>query len=244
MEYFLETILEDRVKLHPSQLSKYYKLNIKEVLQTKYENICSRFGFIRNDSIEIIQVVQGNVEIHSFHGFVMFDVKFRAMVCNPMIGSVLFAEVINMNSFGILCASGFTDKNKTHNVIDIIIPREMQDNSTRNTGNIRIGDRLSVEIVGKKYQINNPRISTIGKLVEALPSTTNINLANESEDSNEMPNDELEEEEEMVVPDTLNEESGDELDSDRDSFNGKDDDDDLGEDDNSKYDEGSDMEDF
>ena len=169
MEYFFDTILSDTVKVHPSSLHKKLHSEILKVLCTKYEGICSRFGYINDNSIEILDVGKGIVEIHTFHGYVLYNVKFRAAICNPAIGSLMMADVVSMNSFGILCASAYTNVGaKGSNIVDIIVPRQvnemMADPSHLN--NVNVGDKLHIEIIGKKYQLNHTRISTIGKVVK------------------------------------------------------------------------------
>ena len=169
MEYFFDTILSDTVKVHPASLHKKLHSQILKLLRTKYEGICSRFGYISENSIEILEVGKGVVEIHTFHGYVLYNVKFRAAICNPAIGSLMLADVVSMNSFGILCASAYTQvSSKRTNIVDIIVPRQVNDMMTDpvHLNNVKVGDKLNIEIIGKKYQLNHTRISTIGKVVE------------------------------------------------------------------------------
>lgn len=196
MEYFFDTVLNDTVKVHPSNLHKDLKSAILKLLQTKYEGLCSRFGYINEDSIELLDIGKGEVEIHSFHGFVLYNVKFRASICNPAIGSLMIADVVNMNSFGILCASAYTNSLKKKNIVDIIIPRQVNDmlSDPVHLKDIKVGDRLNIEIIGKKYQLRHTRISTIGKVVDTQSventqsklldtANTNIDTADSDNDS-------------------------------------------------------------
>ena len=169
MEYFFDTILSDTVKVHPASLHKKLHSEILKVLRTKYEGICSRFGYIHENSIEILDVGNGIVEIHTFHGYVLYNVKFRASICNPAIGSLMMADVVSMNSFGILCASAYTNAGtKGSNIVDIIVPRQVNEmmSDPIHLNHVNVGDKLHIEIIGKKYQLNHTRISTIGKVVE------------------------------------------------------------------------------
>ena len=203
MEYCFDTILSDTVKVHPAHLHKKLHSQILNVLRKKYEGICSRFGYINENSIEIMDVGKGTVEIHTFHGFVLYNVKFKAAVCNPAIGSLMLADVISMNSFGILCASAYTMTGaKKTNIVDIIVPRQVNDmmSDPVHLNNIKVGDQINIEIIGKKYQLNHTRISTIGKVVEMHPQATvpridtldtlNTNAASNLESDNDSDEDE------------------------------------------------------
>jgi hypothetical protein len=48
----------------------------------------------------------------------------------------------------------------------------MLENTTALLNNLKIGDSINVEIIGKKYQLRHNRISTIGQMVEKLPTST------------------------------------------------------------------------
>ena len=172
MEHFFESLLEDVVKVSPAHLHQDYKRYIKNALVKRYEGSCSCFGYIRPDSIELVKVHNAMVEIQTFHGYVNFEVTFRAQICNPSVGSVMIADVVNMNSFGLLCKSGYTDNSKTRNVVDIIVPRQVKDIMTDGVSlaGIRVGDRVNVEIIGKKYQLHHAHISAIGHVVEKQAS--------------------------------------------------------------------------
>ena len=172
MEHFFESLLEDVVKVSPAHLHKDYKRYIKTALVERYEGVCSCFGYIRPESIELVKVHNAMVEIQTFHGYVNFEVTFRAQICNPSVGSVMIADVVNMNSFGILCKSGYTDESKMRNVVDIIVPRQVKDIMADGVSlaGIRVGDRVNVEIIGKKYQLHHAHISAIGHVVEKKAS--------------------------------------------------------------------------
>ena len=172
MEHFFESVLDDVVKVSPAHLHREYKAYIKDSLVNRYEGVCSCYGYIRPNSIELVKVHSAKVELQTFHGFVNFEVTFRAQICNPSIGSVMVADVVNMNSFGILCKSGYIDDNKTHNVVDIIVPRQVKDIMPDGVSlaGLQVGDRVNIEIIGKKYQLHHERISAIGHVVEKTAS--------------------------------------------------------------------------
>ena len=44
---FIKSLLVDKVKIKPNQLTKNYKENILKLIKTKLENKCSKHGFIK-----------------------------------------------------------------------------------------------------------------------------------------------------------------------------------------------------
>lgn len=162
----------DNVKIHPRDITNDMSKSILKVLRNEKEGICSNHGFIKKDSIKICEIGPGKVELTSFHGYINYTVKYSAQVCNPVKDDIVNATVQNINNFGILCTS--TVSNQT--VLEIIVPKHSPAIvSSINLENVKIGDKVMVQIIGKKYQLYNEKISIIGKIV-VDDSTASINL--------------------------------------------------------------------
>jgi len=168
MDIFFETVLEDVIKLEPSKCDKNFKRNIKTHLVSKYEGVCSKFGYIKSESIEIITNYVGKIELQTFHGYVKFNVKFKALICNPAVGSVFKCTVQNLNSFGIL-ANVYLSSGEI--LMNIIIPKQSSTISNSSSINdVKINEDVFVELIGKKYQLNSKTISAIAKLIDSSDS--------------------------------------------------------------------------
>jgi DNA-directed RNA polymerase subunit E'/Rpb7 len=169
MDNFIEIKHRDMVKISPCLLNSNYSSNIHKILKKKYEGICSKFGFIKNDSIQLISIKKGVIELSTFHGYVLFEVEFMASVCNPSIGSIVKCSVKNINSFGIMCVSGTIENNVFHNILNVIIPKNNSQfvENANYLDNISINDEVNVEILGKKYILNNKNINIFGKIIES-----------------------------------------------------------------------------
>jgi DNA-directed RNA polymerase subunit E'/Rpb7 len=172
MNNFVEIKNHDVVKLSPKFLDAEYITHITNTLKRKYEGVCSKFGYIKNDSIKVLDVKQGVVERSTFHGYVVFEVEFSAMICNPGIKSVVRCTVKNINSFGILGVSGIQEKSGFKAILNIIVPKHNNQQSSTLSDNsalldrISINDEIFVEILGKKYILNNKNINVFGRVVD------------------------------------------------------------------------------
>lgn len=158
----------DNIKIHPKFTGNDLEKNILKELRKQKEGICSNHGYIKQNSIRILKISCGKVEMSSFHGYMNFLVKYSALVCNPVKGNIVNAVVVNMNNFGILCSSFITeDDGKKTPILEIIIPKHsltiQSDVDLKN--NVKINNEVNVQIVGKKYQLYNKKISIIGKIV-------------------------------------------------------------------------------
>ncbi len=165
---FMRMLLSDKVKLEPAFLSKRYKDEVLRRLKLRLEGVCSRHGFIKPNSIQIHKVCMGKVELISLNGNVQFDVSFYADICNPLIGSVIKSKVLNVNKFGILA--------EAEGVVEIIIAKNsIGIQSEVDLNKIRIGDELLVEVVGKKFELNDKKISLIGRVVKDAKAMSHSN---------------------------------------------------------------------
>ena len=171
---FVITTFNDKVKLTPKMVNNNVLSNILKVLKMKNEGKCSKHGYIKKNSIEIIHKSIGKVEMQSLHGYVIYDVHFRACVCNPVIGNYLECVVKKINNFGILCTSQIHDNNTMIDVLDIIIPKHSSSiQSNVNLHDITVNMNVIIEIVGKKYQLNKSTISVVGKII-AINTSNNF----------------------------------------------------------------------
>lgn len=166
---FIKAEFIDKVKLHPKYLDKNIDNSILNVLRKSKEGLCTNHGYIKKNSIKLKKIDNGNVDLTSFHGYVMFQVKYEALVCNPVKDNIVNAKIINVNNFGILCHSSMIENGEEIPILEIIVPKQslsiQSEVDLTDTELIIPGKMVMVKIVGKKYQLNNKKISIIGTIV-------------------------------------------------------------------------------
>lgn len=168
---YYRVLLNDRVKLEPKFICKNFKDHILSKLKSQFEGICSKHGYIKTDSIEIYKVAPGQVEMISLSGLIVYDVAFYAEVCNPLLNSVIKAVVKNVNTFGMLA--------EVDDILEIVIAKNsvnIQHDSNVNLDEVDIGDTITVQVIGKKFDLNSKKISIIGRVVsdENVPVTSKV----------------------------------------------------------------------
>lgn len=173
-DIFVTSVLNDKVKLSAADLHSGYRDKIDAVLKRKLEGKCTRHGLIKMNSIELLKISAGVLEVQTFKGAAIFNVKFRADVCNPLIGSVVRAKVQNFNSFGILCVCSYTyldavNAPKNCSVLEIIVPKKsMAVQSEVSLNSLKIGQMVNIEVMGKKFQLNDMTISVMGRVIKTI----------------------------------------------------------------------------
>lgn len=164
---FYRTLLNDKIKIEPKYVTKDFRKHVLQKLKSTMEGVCTKHGYIKEGSVEIYKVSPGNVDLVGLNGYVVFDTYYYADVCNPLVGGVVKATVVNVNKFGILA--------DVMGILEIIIAKSTV-SITHDTGvdldAIKIGDTVMVEIVGKKFELFDKKISVVGRIVSDGKSTS------------------------------------------------------------------------
>ena len=175
-DIFIKNIISKKVKLSPDKLHKNFKRELLNKLKDTLENKYTKYGLIKENSVELIKSSIGMLEQNSLQGNVIFNVQFSALVCNPVIGNIIKCKVFNQNNFGILC------KDLKHSIIEIIVPKKtLAIQSDIPLNNINIDDVVFIEIIGKKPLLNDSKINCIGKIKRA--NKINNNKDNKEKDN-------------------------------------------------------------
>ena len=142
--------------------------NIKDVLEKelkeRYERKCIREGYVRPNTIKIIQFSSGICRGND----VVFDVLYQAFICYPMEGTKIVIEITNVTKAGIRGKS-----RDALSPIDVFVARDHHVND-ENFNTLQIGNEVYVEIIGHRYEINDRTISVIAELLSEQKSRFNI----------------------------------------------------------------------
>jgi len=163
-ELFIPIKFRTTIILTPNEINKDYETTILTKLKNNYESICSKYGYIKKDTIKIIKRSVGQFKKEHFNSNCYFDVICIAEICNPAQGSIIKCKVKAKNSLGVL-AEGYYDNIP---ILQIIIPKISAGiQSEINIDTININDEIKIEVCGKKYQLFDKHISIIGRAIKS-----------------------------------------------------------------------------
>jgi DNA-directed RNA polymerase subunit E'/Rpb7 len=158
---FINNIINEKIKVPSKYLCKNYQDYILKKLK-KNEQKCSQYGYIKKNSIEIFDISLGLIEQSTLQGFVIYNVKYKCLICNPIIGSIITVQINNKNQFGLLSSV----KDNGINILEIIIPKKSVNiKSDYDLEKLDINDIVSIKLLGKKFHINDSSISGIGIII-------------------------------------------------------------------------------
>lgn len=176
-EIFVTSLLTDKVRLAPNQVNKNYREIITTYTKLKNEGVCTKYGYIKHNSIEIIKISPGTMRLVSLNGDIIFHVQFKADICNPAIGTVIPAVITNSNKFGILAETSVKVMDDTGKMLSIpVIETVITKQGVGIAGNVdletlNIGDSINIEVLGKKFELNDKKICVVGKVINTEKGT-------------------------------------------------------------------------
>lgn len=164
---FFEALLKDTVVLLPRQLNKGYIEEIRKILKIKVEDKCFPYGYVKKDTVEVVKRPIGSVQRGYMNGNVVFDVTFKAMICNPAYGNVIDMKVTDIKKeVGLWMEDDF---------LTVVVPTDIDDDRS-GFENIKEGDTVKVFVLDKTIDTDNT-ITVVAKIYnEKTDKEQTVNL--------------------------------------------------------------------
>lgn len=178
-ELFIPIKFKTNIILKPNELDNNFEKTILKKVKDMYENVCSKHGYIKNNSIKILERSIGTINNQHFNANIRYQLKCIAEICNPIQGSIIKCKVKAKNSLGLL-AEGYYDKIP---ILEIIVPKISAGiQSEINIDNVSIGQEIKIEVCGKKYQLFDKHISIIGKAIKNKEEFIKTDIVEEADE--------------------------------------------------------------
>ncbi len=160
--YFNNTITT-KINISPKSLNKDINKSILKYLRKELEGKCIKDGYVKKNSIAIVNKGLGRIEKGQFNGNIIYDIEYSAEICNPAEGQILHCKVISMNKIGVIAIVS-DDENQP---IKILLPKYTH-RENDNFKDIIDGNILEIEVIGKRFELNSTFISVVGKLIKII----------------------------------------------------------------------------
>lgn len=155
------------IQLTPRECTSDFEQRILSKIKANMEGICTRYGYIRPNSLNIIKRSVGILMKPHFNGHIRFEIICKAHICNPVQGMVIEAIVRNKNELGLYAETIMELDGVQVPIMDIIVPSKSAGiTSELDVMKYNTGDAIFVEVVGKTFKHKDSKISIIGRLVK------------------------------------------------------------------------------
>ena len=154
----METValFEEKIPVTPRDLSRD-TINITNIIQKKFraklEGHCSLHGWVKPNTVNILNRSVGAFGHGDFTGDIVYHVQAEGKVINPPSGIEVVGDVIRKNKMGMYV--------NYQDAVRIILPRDLHIGDDE-YDSIQIGETIKVEIKKSRFQVNDEYILSVG----------------------------------------------------------------------------------
>ena len=135
------------------------KLILKKLSNT-HDGKCCSHGYVKENSVSIIQRSQGIIKNIDNISYVMYNVNYKIDTYSPQKDDIINCIVNNTTKMGTIAYSYYDDKKYTLKNSPLLIIIPLSDEST----GLNVDDKIGVIVLTSKIKYNSTQIQVIGKL--------------------------------------------------------------------------------
>jgi DNA-directed RNA polymerase subunit E'/Rpb7 len=151
-------LLTRKIVLPITSIGKNLKETIETNIQANFEGKCVVEGYIKQNSSKIITYSSGTIERGNL---VSFEVVFECDICFPVEGMLISCTAKNITKAGIRAESA-TD---VPSPVVVFVAKDHHYLSSY-FNEIKEGDKISIKVIGQRFELNDKYISIIGELIK------------------------------------------------------------------------------
>ena len=153
---YMRSLLTYKITLSITEIGKNVKQNLEKKLVSKNEGKCIVEGFVKPNSVKIISYSSGKV----MGDRVEFTTVFECMISCPVEGMIIESSAKTITKAGI--HAQVEDEDGTIPITVFIARDHHHLDAEFNV--IKEGDKVTVKVIGIRYELNDPHICIIARL--------------------------------------------------------------------------------
>ena len=158
---YIRSILQMKIALNITEIGKNLTQNLEKLIRLKTEGKCIAEGFIRPNSVRVINYSSGLIK----DDHVEFCTTYECMVCYPIKDMMVSCTVSEVTKAGIHAYVKDVDSDNVP--ITVFVARDHHSTSKYFNG-IKENAVIDARIIGIRFELNDPSITTIASLVEKM----------------------------------------------------------------------------
>lgn len=156
---YIRSILQMKIALSITEIGKNLTQNLEKLIRLKTEGKCIAEGFIRPNSVRVINYSSGLIK----DDHVEFCTTYECMVCYPIKDMMVSCTVSEVTKAGIHAYVKDVDSDNVP--ITVFVARDHHSTS-KYFNSIKENAVIDTRIIGIRFELNDPSITTIASLVE------------------------------------------------------------------------------
>jgi DNA-directed RNA polymerase subunit E'/Rpb7 len=155
---YVPAILCKKVVLSITEIGKNLKHNLEKKLMSLTEGKCIREGFIKPNSVKIINYSCGVIDSEN----IVFDTTFECQITHPVEGMVIECTTKTITKAGI-----HAEKIDEDGVVPLVVFVTRDHNIDNNDdvfNSIKENTNIVIKVIGIRFEIDDLYIEVLGKL--------------------------------------------------------------------------------
>lgn len=151
-------LINRKIVLPITSIGKNLQEVVEENIKANFEGKCVVEGYIKPNSCKIITYSSGIIQRGNH---ISFEAVFECDVCFPVEGMIISCVAKNITKAGIRAESA----NDVPSPVVVFIAKDHHFNSPY-FAEIQEGDKISVRVIGQRFELNDKYISIIGEVIK------------------------------------------------------------------------------
>lgn len=161
-------IISFKVSIPFGDMDEFIETTLKTYAKKNLMGKCHKEGYISKSYCNIVRYTSGKMVKNN----IVFEVDYEFLVCHPYEDMEIVCTIQNITKIGIKAIV------KTKNEVPIVCfasrvhNEDMFSQETVEEGddidiskNFKEGDTIKINVLGYRFEINDPHISTLGKII-------------------------------------------------------------------------------
>ena len=163
---FTKMLITEKVPLEFQYVNNLLTDNLYEYLKKKFEGKCCEQGYIKPETINIINYSSGIIR----NNLIIFDVAFECLVCYLVEGMEVDCIAKNITKAGIRAE---LDMEKTPAIIFVARDHHYVN---KMFNEVEEGNNITVKIIGQRFELNDVNVSAIAELVKVNKTSKKLKM--------------------------------------------------------------------
>jgi DNA-directed RNA polymerase subunit E'/Rpb7 len=169
---YFKNVITTKITVQPSELNENLENVILERLRTKIEGRCIKDGYVMPNSIAILKRTLGECAKNGITiGDIVFNILSVMEICNPVVNEQFVVRVLDVNKIGCMGES-------LQKEMEVVMIKQHHDNKEV-FSELKKNDYLLVSVIGKKFDLNDNKLSVIARIVRKLEDQDEIKQLDE-----------------------------------------------------------------
>lgn len=161
-DYVSTQLLTTSINIQPDKIQGDINQLILHTMKQRYEGVCNKDGYIKKDSIELVERSIGEIKTIDSQSFVVYNITYRADVLSPAQGVKLDIIVDSITKMGVV---GFIQLAEDDTIKEspfiVIVPKEFFTDDMFE--DVKVNDSLQVEIAAFRVKYRASQIQVVAK---------------------------------------------------------------------------------